>query len=93
MLEADFAPLARGIADCEAHFHRRETPLAAMERRFAGKDRIVKLVDHFASRNLGAGNRLEVPSIVAVDRDPFWSRAQIGAIAGCDHEAEMLMEP
>ena len=53
MLEADLAAFARGLLHRETNFHRRKAPFAAVKRRFAGEDRGVKLVDHFAARNLG----------------------------------------
>ena len=31
--------------------------------------------------------------VIAVDRDALGARAKIGALAGCDHEPEMLVKP
>ena len=72
---------------------RRERPVAVMQRRLAVDDRAVKLVDHFAARNGGHRNRIEPRHGVVIDHDAVRLRAQVGALAGHDHESEMLVLP
>jgi hypothetical protein len=87
----DLAALARRLQDGDTGLERCTRPFPCVNGLACAGDRVAQLVDRLAPRHSRRLDRLELLVVVPVYHDPRGDRPQVRALAGHEHEAEMIV--